>query len=100
MNLTKCPALGCGKVGPEIGSCGSFLSCPKAEVPIDPTQDVVVKCGPCDLIRAIPVSLIIQGKSKVQVQCSRSPCCATVVSLKGEPSEASPAPKAKPAKKS
>jgi hypothetical protein len=99
MPLTKCPSLGCGRVGEDIGTCGQFLSCPKREVPVDPQTDIVLKCGPCDITRTVPADLVFQGKSKLKVQCPRADCCVTVVSIKGPAEEVALAPKARSIKK-
>jgi hypothetical protein len=58
--LQKCAA--CGRAGDELGTCGSFATCPNQAVPVGPA-DVVLQCDRCEITRAISASRIIHGRS-------------------------------------
>jgi hypothetical protein len=57
--MLKCNA--CGRVGDDIGTCGSHITCPRQGVQVEPT-DVVLHCDLCDITRVISAGRIMQGK--------------------------------------
>ncbi len=77
--LLKCPTHGCGRAGDDIDKCGSFVTCPKMGVPVT-ELDIVLRCGLCDVLRAVTAGDIMQGKTKdMDVICPRADCQAKPV---------------------
>lgn len=83
--MLKCNA--CGRVDAEIGTCGSFLTCPKAGVPLAPT-DIVLHCDLCDVTRVVAAGRVMQGKAlTANPTCLVGDCQARAVFLSAvEPS--------------
>lgn len=72
-----CP--GCGRDESLYRTCGrERMPCP-ALVEADPAKHVTLKCGPCDILRVVPVEAIMKGKAKVEGGCQRDVCQAVVV---------------------
>lgn len=57
--MQKCQT--CGRAGDDVVTCGSFVTCPKATVPVEPT-DVILQCDHCEITRAVSAPRIIHGK--------------------------------------
>lgn len=79
MALLKCDT--CGRTGEEVGHCGSFLTCPKVGVPIEPT-DIVLSCDRCGLTRVVAAGRIMQGKALAATSdCPVADCEARAIFL-------------------
>lgn len=62
--MLKC--VSCGRVGDDIGKCGSFLTCAgKAGAVEVGTADVVLRCDLCDVTRVMEAGRIMHGKALV-----------------------------------
>lgn len=89
MATEHCPT--CHRAGASAAEiqarCGSFLTCAKRTLPVDPSKEVVISCDNCDVALAVPASLITSGKSpRVGAVCQRSSesCIAVVVTTPSE----------------
>lgn len=88
--MDKCPS--CGRAGDDVGTCGAFVTCPRAGVPTVPT-DVILQCDRCEITRAIPASRIITGKPLVsghpcpvgEEACECRPIVVTAKPAQGKP---------------
>lgn len=75
----------CHRAGPDVGQCGSFLSCPKEAgwVEVDPTKHVVISCPAegCGKTVCVTAHEVVTGEAKVEFACRRSTeaCMARVV---------------------
>lgn len=100
MALLKCDT--CGRTGDEVGKCGSFLTCPKAGVPIEAT-DIVLSCELCSITRVVAAGRVMQGKPlQANPMCPVEVCKARVVFIPkaaeydDPPIRIGPAPTAEP----
>lgn len=79
MALLKC--LPCGRTGDEVGRCGSFMTCPKQGVPIEPT-DIVLSCDRCGITRVVAAGRVMQGKPlEATSMCPVETCEARAIFL-------------------
>jgi hypothetical protein len=101
--MLKCPS--CGRVGDDIGACGSFITCPKlaGAVEVAPT-DVLLKCDECQVMRVMAAGRIMHGRALVadhvckrdQETCKAYPVVVATAqeATKTTSTAAKPAPKA------
>lgn len=72
--------LSCSRAGPDIGTCGSFLTCPKQARPVDPKTEVTIRCDACDITRAVSVETLLRAKEpRVDHICPQGDCKAFIV---------------------
>lgn len=72
--------LSCSRAGPDIGTCGSFMTCPKQARPVDPKTEVTIRCDACDITRAVSVETLLRAKEpRVDHICPQGDCKAFIV---------------------
>lgn len=92
--MQKCPNATCGRVGDEIGQCGSFATCPKSAVAVEVT-DVVLHCDLCEITRCVPASTIIKGKALAAAHMCLSDVCQCRPVMQAPPKNVKPTQPAK-----
>lgn len=79
--MLKCNT--CHRAGDEVGTCGSFLTCPRPNFPeVDPAKDCVIRCDICEHTIALPARDVVKGTPmRVDLHCTRDEgtCGAYVV---------------------
>lgn len=79
--MLKCSA--CPRVGDDIGTCGSPVTCPglAGAIEMDATKgDILVRCPPCDIVRAVNVRDIAHRfPTDLAHSCPQTDCkCVTL----------------------
>lgn len=88
--MKYCPR--CLRTEADIPACPdndfAGMSCPEP-VEENPEKDVVIKCGPCDFSRIVPVRELLSGAAKNKLpSCRRDECACVVVQAEETPAAA------------